>query len=169
MQAGTPRSFIVATLCFIFDEAGSCLLLKRTRPPHRNQWNAPGGKLRAGETPAQCCLREVREETGLVPADLRDMGSLDCIDAGKPERWQLCLFTGFHPQVPVAPNQEGDFAWLGIERILAGGEEIVHNIPLFLPLLLRGVPVQGKFEYRGNFLERYSLSLTCRSRGLHVD
>lgn len=169
MQPGNPGKLIVATLCFIFDEADSCLMLKRTLEPHRNQWNAPGGKLRAGETPAQCCLREVREETGLIPSGLRDMGSLDCLDASKPERWQLCLFTGFHLQVPVAPSREGEFAWLSIGKILSGGREIVHNIPLFLPLLLKNVPIKGRFEYRGNFLERYSVSLTCRGQGLQVD
>lgn len=169
MQSGKHCGLIIATLCFIFDDTGSCLMLKRTREPHRNQWNAPGGKLLAGETPAQCCLREVREETGLIPANLRDMGSLDCIDASKPERWQLCLFTGFHPQVPVAPSGEGEFAWLSIGKILTGGGEIVHNIPLFLPLLLQNVFVQGRFEYRGNFLERYSFSLISRDQGLQVD
>ena len=37
----------------------------------RNYWNFPKGKLEEGEAAMQAFLREVEEETGLKPADLR--------------------------------------------------------------------------------------------------
>lgn len=144
-------------------------MLKRRRPPHKNQWNAPGGKLKIGESPLECCLREVKEETGLSPIEIEDMGSLYCINSRGCENWQLHIFTGRHPRVPVSSGPEGVLSWLGREEILAGGEDIVHNIPLFFPLLLRALPFRGLFAYEGNFLTRYSFDLAAGSRGLKVD
>lgn len=46
----------------VFDDAGRVLLERRT---DCGWWCLPGGKLEAGETVAECALREAREETGL--------------------------------------------------------------------------------------------------------
>ena len=49
----------------IFDAEGRVLLIQRARPPQAGLWHLPGGKLEAGESLAECCRREVLEETGL--------------------------------------------------------------------------------------------------------
>src|SRR5690554_3431917 len=124
---------IHTSLCFIFDPQGRCLMQRRRREPHRGQWNAPGGKLLAGETPEAACRREVREETGLVLDSVLALGSVDCIDLDSADNaWRLHLFTSRHPQAPMTPGQEGELAWLEPAALLGGGEEVVHNIPLIL-------------------------------------
>jgi 8-oxo-dGTP pyrophosphatase MutT (NUDIX family) len=40
---------------------GSVLLLKNDR----DEWELPGGRIEVGETPEQCVVREVAEETGV--------------------------------------------------------------------------------------------------------
>ena len=55
---------IEATICHVI--RGRRLLLKRAnRGISVGKWNAPGGKIEAGETPEECAQREVLEETGL--------------------------------------------------------------------------------------------------------
>lgn len=46
------------------------LLVRRIRKPFAGLWSLPGGRIEAGETPAEAVVREMREETGLavVPA-----------------------------------------------------------------------------------------------------
>jgi 8-oxo-dGTP pyrophosphatase MutT (NUDIX family) len=46
----------------IFDDQSRILILKRTLGPY---WSLPGGRQDVGESAAECCIRETREETGL--------------------------------------------------------------------------------------------------------
>ena len=47
------------------DAAGRLLLIRRGRPPSAGSWSVPGGRCLPGESAADACVREVREETGL--------------------------------------------------------------------------------------------------------
>lgn len=50
--------------CVVRDEAGRVLLVKRS---DNGAWALPAGSMELGETMRECAIREVREETGLVP------------------------------------------------------------------------------------------------------
>ena len=52
-------------ICYIINDWGEVLLQKKARGFGVGKWNGPGGKLQAGETPEEACLREVKEETNL--------------------------------------------------------------------------------------------------------
>ncbi|MCD6163668.1 MAG: NUDIX hydrolase [candidate division Zixibacteria bacterium] len=49
----------------IIEDDGKILLVKRKYPPYVGDWCFPAGFMEYGESPSQCCIREVAEETGL--------------------------------------------------------------------------------------------------------
>ena len=60
----------------IKDHSGRLLLIKRGHEPGKGLWSIPGGRVEAGESDAAALVREVREETGLVVAPGRLIGSV---------------------------------------------------------------------------------------------
>ena len=64
------------TLCYI-EQGSRCLMLHRTKKANdenEGKWIGVGGKCEEGESPEDCLLREVREETGLMLTDWRYRG-----------------------------------------------------------------------------------------------
>jgi 8-oxo-dGTP diphosphatase len=77
--AAVPLPAIPASAgAMIFDRKGRLLILK---PTYKSGWTIPGGVIEAGgETPWQACVREVREECGLMVRT----GRLACVDFRRP-------------------------------------------------------------------------------------
>lgn len=72
---GIPaRAGIPAAGAIIFDQSQRLLLILRAKAPSAGRWSVPGGKCEPDEDPADACVREVREETGLVVEVLRYAG-----------------------------------------------------------------------------------------------
>ena len=56
------------TLCYIEREGRTLMLhrVKKKNDMNHDKWLGVGGKFEPGESPEECMLREVREETGLT-------------------------------------------------------------------------------------------------------
>ena len=142
------------TLCYI-EREGKYLMLHRVKKrhdPNHDKWIGVGGGIEAGETPEDCLLREVREETGLRLTAYRARGVIDFInDACEDERMHLYTADGFTGE--LIPCDEGTLEWVDIDR--------VPDLPLwegdrvFLRLLREGAPYfRLRLEYHGDALLR---------------
>lgn len=57
---------MIEVTCAIIVENGRVLATRRSETmPHPLKWEFPGGKLKAGESPELCIVREIREELGI--------------------------------------------------------------------------------------------------------
>ena len=62
-----------STLCYIYKD-DECLMLHRTKKENdqsHDKWLGIGGKFEDKESPEDCALREIKEETGLTVTDYR--------------------------------------------------------------------------------------------------
>ena len=59
----------LATLCYVVDNKSNSTLMifrnKKQNDYHEGKWNGLGGKFEAGESPEECAIREIEEESGL--------------------------------------------------------------------------------------------------------
>lgn len=56
----------VEVACAIIIEGQKILVTQRSEEmPHPLKWEFPGGKLKIGETPENCIIREIKEELGV--------------------------------------------------------------------------------------------------------
>ena len=112
------------------------------------KWNAPGGKVEAGESPAAAAARETREETGLTPVDPRYVGLLEFRFAEGSSCWDnLCrVFTaGAFKGSLGGENDECAPAWVGLDAIPYDG--MWEDDRSWLPSLLAGRPFHRVYRF----------------------
>ncbi len=62
---------------------------KKEKDYNKDKWIGIGGKFENGESPEDCAVREICEETGLLvePADLEYCGIVTFVDVSQPEAY----------------------------------------------------------------------------------
>lgn len=116
-----PKDRIVSgSLCYVLRgeaDQRSVLLLRRERPPQQGRWSAPGGKMHLGESPDDCVIREIHEETGLtiVRPDLRAIVTV--YDAAWPIHWLLFIYRAERFSGVLRPCDEGELRWIPLAEL----------------------------------------------------
>lgn len=110
----------MTTLCYI-EKEGKYLMLHRVKKHHdinAGKWIGVGGHVENGETPEECLLREVKEETGLTLTAYRLRGLVTFLsDACEPEL--MCVFTADAFDGEMIECDEGELAWVEKSDVLA--------------------------------------------------
>lgn len=149
---------IAATLCYVRSD-GRTLMLHRNKKEgdvHRGKWNGLGGKLDAGESPEECVVREVREESGLTLKDARLRGVLTFPAFKNGEDWLVFVYTATKFEGSLGACAEGELEWVEDARVpelpLWEGDRI------FLPWLDGEKFFSGKFVYVDGRLARHDVA-----------
>lgn len=101
------------TLCYLEDGDRYLLLhrVKKENDENRDKWIGVGGKFEEGESPEDCLLREVREETGLTLTSYRYRGIVTFVSDIYPCEY-MHLFTADRWIGTETVCDEGDLAWM---------------------------------------------------------
>lgn len=109
----------LSTLCYI-EQDGKYLMLHRTvkkNDVNKDKWIGVGGHFEPDESPEECLLREVREETGYTLTSYRYRGIVTFISGtGVTEYMSLFTADGFTGE-PIACN-EGELEWVDKAEVL---------------------------------------------------
>lgn len=128
------------TLCYI-EKDGCYLMLHRIKKKadiNKGKWIGFGGHFEEGESPDECIVREVLEETGLTLTSYRYRGIVTfCADNAETELMHLFTADAYEGELAQDCN-EGVIAWQPKENL--------HSLPMwegdfiFLDLLRREEP-----------------------------
>ena len=110
--------FSLSTLCYI-EKDHKYLMLHRTvkkNDVNKDKWIGVGGHFEKDESPEECLLREVKEETGYTLTSYRYRGLVTFV-SGKGQTEYMSLFTadGFEGEPIVC--DEGELVWVDIDEI----------------------------------------------------
>ena len=140
----------MTTLCYI-EKDGRYLMLHRTKKEkdiNKGKWIGVGGHAEGSESPEDCLLREVKEETGYTLTSYRFCGLVTFVSGdGVTEYMSLFHADGFEGEQIAC--DEGVLDWVDINKIqdlnLWRGDKI------FLKLIAEKVPFFSlKLVYDGH-------------------
>ncbi len=152
----------VTTLCYIEKDNQYLMMYRGKKENDCNQgkWVGVGGKFLPGESPEECLLREVKEETGLTLTSYRFRGLVSFVS----DEWEdemMCLFTADDFYGELTECNEGTLEWIDKESVpqlnLWEGDKV------FLDLLLRTDEFFSlKLRYEGEQLKEVILNGMAR-------
>lgn len=108
----------ITTLCYI-ENGDSTLMLYRNKKgndENAGKWIGIGGHAEEGESPEDCLLREVFEETGLTLSSYRFRGIVTFVSS----KWgteYMCLYTAQSDARDVTECNEGELHWVKTSKL----------------------------------------------------
>ena len=153
---------VCSTLCYV-QRGGETLMLHRNKNVgkiHDDKWNGLGGKMERGETPEDCVVREVREESGLQIRDPRLKGILTFPDFDGVDDWLVFVYVAkeFSGRLKLK-GPEGRLAWVPNSRITK--LNLWEGDRFFLPHLAGRKFFTGKFIYRNVKYVSHEIAFNC--------
>lgn len=150
----------LATLCYIKNPADKSTLMlhriKKENDMHKDKWNGLGGKLHAGESPEECVIREIEEESGLriKSPELRGFITFPAFDGF--DDWYVFVFTAIDYSGILIDSPEGNLEWVPDKEL--------YNLPLwdgdkiFFKWIEEKKFFSAKFNYNNGRLIDYTVS-----------
>jgi 8-oxo-dGTP diphosphatase len=147
---------ILATLCYVKRDGHTLMVYrnKKVNDIHEGKWNGLGGKFEAGETPEECVLREIFEESGLSIQNPNLCGLL-MFPNFKGNDWYVFVFTARDFSGELIDSPEGRLEWIPDEKIL--DLTLWESDHIFMPWIQERKFFSAKFDYEEDKLRRYDV------------
>lgn len=121
----------LTTMCAVV-EGERVLMIRREKS--WTGWAFPGGHVEAKESIAECIIRELQEETGLMVKDLNYKGIANIYNTNTGDRHIITNFIVFSYEGKIKEQcEEGELSWVNRSEIdkLSLAEGMVYRLPLF--------------------------------------
>ena len=148
---------LLATLCYLKRD-GYTLMVYRNKKPndiHAGKWNGLGGKFEPGESPEECIVREVLEESGLQIRNPKLHGLL-IFPNFKGDDWYVFVFTAREFNGELIDSPEGRLEWIPDEELTS--LNLWPSDQIFFPWLEKEAFFSAKFIYRGDAMQGYQVN-----------
>lgn len=123
----------LTTLCYI-EKDEAYLMLHRTKKEkdiNKDKWIGIGGHFEQNESPEECLLREVHEETGLTLHSWKFRGIITFMSNHCPTEY-MCLYTSDDFSGTLCECDEGTLEWIPKDKIsflpIWTGDKIFFNL-----------------------------------------
>ena len=129
----------LTTLCYM-EKDGKYLMLHRVSKKNdvnKDKWIGVGGHFEAGESPEDCLLREVKEETGLTLTSWQFRGIVTFCYSDDPAEY-MCLYTADEFVGTLTDCKEGALEWVPKDQVRS--LNLWKGDLLFLELMENEVP-----------------------------
>lgn len=145
----------LTTLCYI-EKDNKYLMLHRTtkaNDENHDKWIGVGGHFEKGESPEDCLLREVKEETGLELKAFDFRGIVTFVSDENPAEY-MCLYTANEFSGTQISCSEGQLEW--VEKSKVTELNLWEGDKIFLDLLTKDIPFFSlKLVYKnGNLIHK---------------
>lgn len=144
----------LTTLCYLEKDDKYLMLhrVKKKNDVNQDKWIGVGGHALSYESPEDCLLREVQEETGLLLTDYRFRGIVT-FALKDVETQYMCLYTANGWEGELDYNcPEGVLEWVPKEQIIS--LELWPGDKVFFKLIAQEHPFFSlKLSYDGDVLE----------------
>jgi len=140
----------IGTLCYIKKNNKTLMLhrVKKENDMHKNKWNGLGGKLIPGESPEECVIREIKEESGLNIKTPSLKGIITFPKFDNIEDWLVFVFTANQFSGELIDSDEGNLKWIDNSDIL--NLNMWEGDRIFIPWLNKNKLFSAKFYYSNN-------------------
>jgi 8-oxo-dGTP diphosphatase len=152
-------SFIPATLCYIQSQDKTLMLhrISAKEDLHYGKYNGLGGKIEPSESPEECVIREVREESGLQISEPKLHGIITFPKFDGKNDWLVFVFTADNFTGRLKQHtKEGKLEWIDKNELYE--LHLWEGDYIFMKWLEGDRFFSAKFRYKKGKLEKYRVN-----------